>query len=357
MKAETKTEYTIPEVVLNFRNLSTQLWRKKLWILGSAFLFGLLGIAYAWIQKPVYKATLSFVAENEGGGGLGAYAGIAAQFGLDLGGGSNNAFEGDNLIELLKSRQLVETTLLSQIEKGSDTLMIEHYLTANRINEDWEKMPRLKNLRFEEASLSTPDRVRDSVLFTVYKNMVEGALDISKRDKKLDLIDIKMNSGDELFAKKFVELLAQNAIDYYTDYKLYRSRQNVQILQRQTDSVKGLLYGGITSVAAQSDLNVNPIRQSVRAGSQRKQLDVQVNAKLYEELLKHLELAKLALRKETPLIQIIDSPKYPLEKKKLGRLKGGIIFAFIGGFFSVLYFVTKYWWKQVNAQPKNVDIA
>lgn len=35
----------------------------------------------------------------------------------------------------------------------------------------------------------------------------------------------------------------------------------------------------------------------------------------YAELLKNLELAKYTLLKQTPFMQVIDEPKFPLEKK------------------------------------------
>ncbi len=60
------------------------------------------------------------------------------------------------------------------------------------------------------------------------------------------------------------------------------------LLQRQTDSVKNLLTGNITSIAVSNDLNVNPLKQVMRTGVQRKQVDMQVNGTLYGELAKNL---------------------------------------------------------------------
>jgi uncharacterized protein involved in exopolysaccharide biosynthesis len=106
------------------------------------------------------------------------------------------------------------------------------------------------------------------------------------------------------------------------------------------------------SVAVTNDLNVNPIRQVVRANVQRKQVDVQVNGQLYGELLKQLELSKIGLRRETPFIQIIDTPRFPLEKKKLGRLLAGLIFGFIGTFLTVIFliirFTAKQYWEKIK---------
>ena len=166
-------------------------------------------------------------------------------------------------------------------------------------------------------------------------------LQIGKVDKRSDIFKASMSNGDEFFAKSFLEQLVNNVIQYYVDYKSKKSRQNVEILKRQTDSIRALLNGNILDIAVSNDLNVNPIRQITQTNVQRKQVDVQANGALYAELVKNLELSKMALRKETPLIQIIDSPKYPLDRKKMEKLYGGVLFAFIGSLFAFIYFFFK----------------
>ena len=77
---------------------------------------GLLGLGYAIIQKPLYTANLTFAFyEKDNKGSLGN---IASQFGLGglAGGNDGGVFSGYNMLELLKSRFLVEKTLLSPIE-------------------------------------------------------------------------------------------------------------------------------------------------------------------------------------------------------------------------------------------------
>jgi hypothetical protein len=56
---------------------------------------------------------------------------------------------------------------------------------------------------------------------------------------------------------------------------------------------------------------------------------------MYGELIKNTELAKFTLMREEPLIQIIDKPYFPLDRKKLGRGKGGIIGGFLGGILGI----------------------
>jgi hypothetical protein len=90
----------------------------------------------------------------------------------------------------------------------------------------------------------------------------------------------------------------------------------------------------------ESDLNVNPLKQSLRVNQNRKMIDLQVSVALYGEIVKNLKLAEISLRKQTPLIQVIDSPIMPLDESGyewwewtvLGLLMGFILldFSFTG---------------------------
>jgi uncharacterized protein involved in exopolysaccharide biosynthesis len=52
-------------------------------------------------------------------------------------------------------------------------------------------------------------------------------------------------------------------------------------------------------------------------------------------------LAKVTLRKETPLIQVIDRPIFPLPKEKFGKAKGIIVGGFLAGFLIVLVLIVR----------------
>jgi uncharacterized protein involved in exopolysaccharide biosynthesis len=51
--------------------------------------------------------------------------------------------------------------------------------------------------------------------------------------------------------------------------------------------------------------------------------------------VKQSELAKVTLRKETPLIQIIDRPILPLAKQGFGKAKGIVLGGFLAGFLMI----------------------
>ena len=112
-------------------------------IISLGILGGTLGFAYASYKKPVYIATTTFVLEeNDKGGGLGQYGAIASMAGIDFGGaGGGGIFQGDNIMELYKSRIMVENTLLSAIKyEGKEQLLIDRYIQLNKFRGNWDKI-------------------------------------------------------------------------------------------------------------------------------------------------------------------------------------------------------------------------
>lgn len=306
----------------------------------TAIIFGVIGIFYAWFKKPVYIADLTFAAENDAAPSMGGYAGIAAQFGIDLAGGSGNAFAGENLVHFMSSRLMQEKALLTPVTiNNKRQLLVDYYIKANKVDEDWGKKPELRNITFADYT-TTRNRARDSVFKKIDQDIAKSLV-IEKVDKKADIIAVRLQDTDELFAKLYVENLVRNVIDYYIDYRSQKARRNVQLLQHQTDSVKRLLTGNIVDIAVTNDLNVNPLRQVANTSVQRKQVDMQVNSALYAELAKNLEMSKVSLQREMPFIQIIDEPVLPLEKRKMGRLKGAVLFGILGGCLAIGYFVMR----------------
>ena len=126
---------------------------------------------------------------------------------------------------------------------------------------------------------------------------------------------------------------------------------NVEILQKQTDSIREALNNAITGVASESDnvYNLNPAFNVKSSPGKRRQVDVQANTAILTQLVAQLELSKVTLRKETPLIQVIDRPILPLEKDKVSKLKSLILGGFLAGFLTVLYLVFSSLYKKIFA--------
>ena len=348
-------EISLKELVLKIKEWYQFLLTKWRLIILAGIIGGLIGFTYAYFQKPTYKAVLTFAMEEEksGGGGLGGALGLASQFGIDLGSSGGGAFSGANLIELMKSRKLVEKTLLSPIEvDGKAQSLVEYYLAFNEIKKDWDEKPLLKNVSFPiDADRTKFTLQQDSILKNLAAGLIKKDLVISQKDKKVSILSIEMNSTNEQFAKVFCETIAKETSEYYVEIKSKKSKMNVDILQHQADSIRAELNSAITGVAAAADnvFNLNSAMNVRRTPSARRQVDVQANTAILTQLVGNLELAKVTLRKETPLLQIIDRPSFPLEKEKVGKLKSLLLGGFFAGFLTVLYLVFSSLYKKLVA--------
>ena len=342
-------DISLKEIIIlinQFTNFLKTKWRV---ILLFSLLGGAIGLVYAFSKKPIYTADLTFALDDEKsmGGGLSGALGLASSFGFDLGGGSGGGgvFSGANLIELMKSRSLVEKALLSPINlNNKEQSLAAYYIKLNDLDKSWEEKPELKNIHFEPfADRSKFTLQQDSILGKLYEQIAgpSGILSVIQKDKKVNIITIEVQSTSELFSKYFTESIANVVSTFYIETKTKKARYNYEILQKQTDSVRNELNLAINGVAQANDntYNLNPALNIKRTTSAKKQVDVQANTAILTQLVANLEMSKVTLRKETPLIQIIDKPILPLFKQKANKF----ICFFIGGFilsFSYIIFIS-----------------
>ena len=342
-------EISLKELILKIKDWYRFLISKWLVLAAAGIIGGAIGVGYAFMQKPTYTASLSFALEDEksGGGGLSGALGLASSLGIDLGTSAGGAFSGANLIELMKSRKIVEKALLNPITvNGKSQSLAQYYITFNELNKNWNEKPELKNIVFDvDADRSKYTLQQDSILGNLYASIAgtNGLLSVAQKDKKISIISIEVKSTDELFSKAFTESIAQEVSSYYIEIKSKKARQNMEILQHQTDSIRAELNGAITGVAAAADntFGLNPAMMVRKSPGTRRQVDVQANTAILTQLVTNLEMAKVSLRKETPLIQVIDKPILPLKKEKVGKLKSLILGGFLAGFLTALILVFK----------------
>ena len=336
-------EISLKELIQKIKEWTQYLKTQWKLIIGIAALGGIIGFAYASYQKPTYLATTTFVLEEDKGGGIGGAMGLASSFGFDIGSGGGGLFTSSNIIELMKSRLVVEKTLLNPVQvAGKEMSLADYYIQINELKEGWAKKPALANINFPvNADRTKFSLEQDSILYGISSGLTKNNLVIAQKDKKVSIISLTVKTESELFSKLFCEQLLKETSDFYIETKSKKSRLNVDILQHQADSIRAELNGAITGVAAASDnvYNLNPAFNVKRTPSTRRQVDVQANTAILTQLVAQLELSKVSLRKETPLVQLIDRPILPLEKDKVGRLKSLILGGFLAGFLTVLYLV------------------
>lgn len=346
-----RDDISLKELITRFNGLVNYLISKWMLILAVGLVCGALAVIYSLTKKTYYEAKLSFILEDQGsgGGGLGAAAGIVEQLGFSLGGlsSSRGFFQGDNIIAFLKSRSMIDQTLLTEADfDGESELLVNRYVAHNGWRKKWESKPHLKDIQFVDA---VGVYLQDSLMAEFYKSILEQNLVVDKPDKKNNIIAVEMETPDEVFSKVFVETLIENASDFYIRTRTQKAEENLAVLTRQVDSVRRELDAAIGGVAAAIDANPNPnpALQRLRVGSQKRTVDVQANTAILTELVKNQELAKITLRNEKPIIQVLDRPILPLENDEIKIATAALTGFALGFIFSCLVLAFRYIYRHI----------
>jgi hypothetical protein len=320
--------------------------RKWLWVALFTLIGGAAGFIYARRSKPKYSATLTFVLSTEKAGG-GGFSGIASQFGLDLGGGSgSDVFSGDNIIGLMKSRNMITKALLRPLpsrDSNLANLITKHY----ELDKFWLSKPRTQKAYPFPSGDAVMTPIQDSLLRELHSIVSTLLVNVSKPEKKQSFYQVISTSFNEQISFYLTKYLVETTSSFYISTKTSISRQNLTMLQHEADSLRTLLGGTISSVANVMDMtfNMNPAFQSHRSSAQEGQVRATALGTAYSEVLKNLELAKISVQKETPLYQIIDAPTLPLEVINLSRrmyAAGGLVLAtfIMLVYFTILFIVS-----------------
>jgi uncharacterized protein involved in exopolysaccharide biosynthesis len=319
------TEILISDLIVLAKKQILYLARRKWAILFASLVSGLMSVSLFLLIEKKYKAEITLINENDSQNKLGSYSSIAELVGVDVGTSTTNSFKGDNILDLLKSRRMIETVLESNYQLN--TTFLEAYLMNHSIKYHGKLSP--TDSSFKRI------RLRDSLYNLVSDRIIKKQISTRKIDKKTDLLKVEFEDIDENYAFSFLNRLVANTQAFYTDYKTKKTKENVDIFQSQLDSVKLLLFKSIDAIAQKQDdaLNINKAKAKIPA--QQKQIQQQANAALYVELVKNLELSKISLLKEKPFIQIIDVSKQPLQSNKLSWS-----ISFILGFALGLIFIS-----------------
>ncbi len=297
------------------------------------------GLIYGKSQPSSYKATATFIVEDKSGSRGGGLSGLASQFGIDVGGltgGGAGLFDGDNILEIMKSRAIIEKVLLSKIEEDipqKGQTIADYYFTISGMDKSFAKKNiTTKTLNFsalEENSKHT--LIQDSVLYLMY-TAINKNLNVEKKNKKSSIITLEVSSSDQVFSKIFEERLMKQTSDLYIDIKTGNLSRSIEKIQRKADSLQYTLN---STTDRRNYINLSIPNEGITR-------DKNVTSALYGEVVKNLETMKLTLINQTPVIQILDAPKFPLFNQRTPARYFLLIGFAVGFVISLFYALYKY---------------
>ena len=340
--AEKKT-IVLGDVIESIKRFFSYL-RSQFKLIAFCAIIGLvLPLVYRALQKPAYAASTTFILEEKSASG-GGLAGLASQVGLDIGslGSGSSLFTGDNILDIIKSRVIIEKVLMTPISGNSGKTLADLYLEFSGLG---ERLPVPVSFAIPAASVVAPAHTvyQDSVLYVMYEQIAKKNVSVDRLNKKGSIFKIVTVSQNQVFSKNFAERLLKETTTYYVNVKTSTAAANVKRLQARGDSLLRVLNAKSYNAASFQILDPNVAYKSMSVPAEVSSRDKSIVFSIYAEVTKNLEMSRIALVSQTPVIQLLDVPKYPLMDDRKSFLFLGFAGLFAGlvlGFFLCLYLYT-----------------
>ena len=315
-------EASFKGIIVTISDYKNELKKRLLIILAVAIIFSLIGFGFSRSQEDQYNAVISFIVEDQSeGSNLSTISGMANMIGIDMGGSATSSFNQQNIIELLKSRKIIERTLNNTCKiEGKSDLLINHYI-------------RINNLITDSSAINlSSNYYNDSITRIVWFRIIDRDMDILFQNDKANILDLSFESLNAELAKNFTEIVIDEISEMYIDYQTEKSRNVLDNLQSRSDSIFKSLKISERNFAKVKDNNMRVMTASGRLEELQYMREVEILQAVYLELRKNIELSHMSVLNETPLIQIVDKPVLPLENINRSNLFWIVIFTFLGVF-------------------------
>jgi len=296
------------------------------------------GGLWFWSQSkaPTYNAKLTLMLSDDSGQSITGISSILGQFGLPVSTGKYNI---DKLIEIARSRYILEQVLKSQCEINGETKSIaDHLIQLYKLDETWQAY---SEEPFSGNFTETIGTSEYNYLVKQLHTLVNGAEQnggLLKMDYGRDhyIMTFDFESRSEELSINYLINHFEYLKDFYTNKSIERQQLSYDIIENKRDSIRISLNSVENEIAGLEDRNQNVFGSSNTTRLSRLSTESIILKTAYAEAEKNLAIAELALQNNTPLIQLIDKPLTPIQANVLGLSRILLYGVLLGIFLSII---------------------
>lgn len=319
-----------------------KLLQKKFLLIFIGGITGLLlyfGYFYLWKQSK-YVGKVSLIMQEKSISSSTALSNIAAQLGVDLSGSSSSGsiFAGENILNILTSNYIISKALMAETVDafGNKQTLADLYLDFSKLRKKWanDNLPIASIKYTKNENIDNFSNEQDSVIQIIAKRLIKREqLQVERPNKKATIVVVTLETKNKEFSRLFPQKLVDEATNFYITTKTSVIKSNIEKYEKKADSILILLNSKTYSEATLKYNDPNPAIKTLTVPTDIISRDKNVLFVLYGETVKHLEIARVSLLRESPIIQVIDKPGITLFNNK----KFSLVFAlFMTVFFAAL---------------------
>lgn len=340
-------EISLKELLLKLQEFWKELWRN--WLLIALFCIPFL--IYNFYKhttfEETYTASLTFMVNEDEGGGIAGVSGVLGSFGLGGRGGGDYNLE--KMLSLLKSRKIIEEVILSEsIVDNQKDFFANHFIKAQDLHAVWGNVNGdidLSDFIFQSNDMSTFDLTYNTALKYIHSYIIGNAskgvpaLLKSTISEETGIMELTMETKNEALSINILESMFGVLSKYYVDKSTEKQLNTFEVISAKFDSLQNELRSAEYALANFMDRNRGLYNRKDQLEERRLEAKVKILGTAYTKVIEQKEIAEFSLNDQTPVVQIIDYPISPIEPSKSSLIKNLIIALLIGGFLGAAFII------------------
>lgn len=361
------TPYIDDEQEIDIMELISKLWKKKSMIIKWCIAGAIIGLIAGFSIPKTYTASTVLAPEASdarSGGGLSSLASIA---GISVSSSGADAINLDMYPDVVHSTPFIVSLfdLPVEFERNGErinTTLIDYMLVYQKTpwwtpvirfpftaigwlmslgQDKTNNVPDNDVLSIEELNINNlPEQEREVVSF-FSQNIAIGV------DNKTGKISLSLDLQDPKVVYVVVDAIVNNLVDYMSDYRSSKARQDAENLSKICEERKADYYKAQQAYANFVDSNKNVARQSAQAEQERLQQEMNLAYQVYSQVATNLEAARIQEQQAKPVFVTIEPVTVPLRRSAPSKPKLLLIFTLLTGCAASLWalFGEDYWKK------------
>lgn len=358
------TPYIDDEQEIDIMELISKLWKKRSMIVKWCIAGAIIGLIAGFSIPKTYTASTVLAPESSDGASAGGgLSSIASMAGINLGGGGADAINVDMYPDVVHSTPFIVNLfdLPVEFERKGETIntnLLDYMREYQKapwwtyvINAPFQALGWVMSIGQEkDDEVAIPvDQLNINNLPKKEREIVKFFADniLISVDKKTYKTSISLDLQDPQVVYVVVEAIVNNLVDYMSDYRSSKARQDAENLSKICEERKADYYKAQQAYASFVDSNKNVARQSAQAEQERLQQEMNLAYQVYSQVATNLEAARIQEQQAKPVFVTLNPVIVPLYRTAPSKAKLLVIFAFLAGCCAAAWvlFGEDYWKK------------
>lgn len=348
---------------IDIMELISKLWKRKSMIIKWCVAGAIIGLIAGFSIPKTYTASTVLAPESSDAKGGGNLSSLASMAGINLSGGGADAINVEMYPDVVHSTPFIVDLfdLPVEFERKDSTIntnLLDYMLEYQRspwwtpvINFPFKALGWVMSIGKEkEEEVVTPinelninnlpKKERGVVRFFAENIMINV-------DKKTGKTSVSLELQDPQVVYVVVDAVVKNLVDYMSDYRSSKARQDAENLSQICEERKAEYYKAQQAYASYVDSNKSVVRQSAQAELERLQQEMNLAYQIYSQVATNLEAARIQEQQAKPVFVTLNPVTVPLNRTAPSKAKLLVIFTFLAGCISAAWilFGEDYWKK------------